>query len=213
MKNFIVLVIILCVHSAFGQNTYTDSRDNNVYRTADINGTVWMLDNMKLVSKRSRQPSQEEKDKHHISSTTGRYYHFQEVDNICPEGWRLPTFEDWTSYLNYLAIDYDTLELISDTVEDPHHHYIEGFYGVIDLFEEGNPLNLQPVGRYQGEALSTSFDTPFADYWAHDPNEDIQGTSHVHIWEVINVHSQEHHMNPEKEDELRRFMCRCIKEK
>jgi uncharacterized protein (TIGR02145 family) len=214
MKSIIPILLILIVSLVKGQSiNYLDLRDSSIYKTININGTIWMLDNMRYETDLSRQPTLAEKEKHNLSNTEGRYYHFLELDSICPNGWRLPKWEDWESYMNYLLKDYDRLQLTIETAKDPHHHVIEGFYGVMDIFAEGNSLNLRPVGRFQGESISTSPDTPFADYWTLDENEDIPGTSHAHLWEVLNIHSHEHHMDPTKEDEIRRFMCRCVKDK
>ena len=215
MKSVITLLLIVTVNLADCQNTeYLDLRDSSIYRTININGTLWMTDNMNLYTVLSKEPTRTQKEKHNLLDTEGRYYHFQELDSICPKGWRLPKWEDWKSYLNYLLVDNDTLQLTMETVDSPnHHHVIEGFFGIIDLFEKGNPLNLNPVGRFQGQVLSTNPDTPFADFWTLDENEQFLGRSHAHLWEVLNIHSHEHHMNPNKEDEIRRFMCRCLKEK
>lgn len=214
MKSIVPLLLILIFNPVKGQpGEYLDNRDSSIYNTVNINVTEWMLGNMMYKTGLSLLPTQEEKAKHNIQNTEGRYYHFQEVDSICPQGWRLPKWEDWEYYINYVLKDHGKSQLNMKTAEDPHHHVIEGFFGVIDLFEEGNPLNLHPIGRYQGGVLSTNPETPFADYWTRDEKEDIPGTSHAHLWEVLNIHSHEHHMDPAKEDEIRRFMIRCIKSK
>jgi uncharacterized protein (TIGR02145 family) len=205
-----VFTLTCIVIYAQPEELFEDSRDGQKYRIVKIGETLWFQDNLMYETLLSKPLSDENKERHNLQSTKGRYYHFQELDSICPKGWRLPDWKDWNNYINYLLKDNDTLQLTMETVGEPHHHIIEGFSGVINLFEEGNPLDLHPVGRYQGQIVSTNPDTPFADYWTIDENEAINGTSHAHLWDVLNIHSHKHHMNPNNEKELRRFMVRCV---
>lgn len=199
--------------SGQSQNTMIDPRDNQEYKTTNINGTIWMTENLNYETDLSLEPTDEEKSKHKLTGVRGRYYHFQERQSLCPDGWRLPNWNDWKNYIIHLTKDQGIIDLFYEEEKEPEHfHAVSGFSEIIDLFAENNPLSLRPIGRIQGQTLSTSPDTPFADYWTMDEHETTSGTSHVHLWEVLNVHSHQHHMDPKNSEELRRFMCRCIKE-
>ena len=78
------------------------------------------------------------------------------------------------------------------------------------VFKKGNPLNLNPTGRIDGG----KFNVPdvYADYFTTDSKETFKGKSHIHIMNIYTtVHSHEHNLQPEKENELRKFMVRCVK--
>ena len=172
-----------------------------------------MLDNLNYQTDLSKQLTPNDKSKYGLADVGGRYYHYMEREILCPEGWRLPSWKDWENYLFYVADHVDSVHIETEVDEDPHHYHNNyGFDNPDFLFYDGNPLNLSPIGRFQGEDFIYNFETPFADYWTEDEHESYPGRTHAHLWEVVNVHSHEHHMNSEEPDELRRFMCRCVKE-
>ena len=81
----------------------------------------------------------------------------------------------------------------------------------IDLFKQGNPLSLNPTGRIDGG----KFNIPdfYADYFTTDSKETFKGKSHIHIMNMYTtIHSHQHNLQEEKEDELRKFAVRCVKQ-
>jgi uncharacterized protein (TIGR02145 family) len=205
----VALIPVIC----YGQvETIMDSRDEKTYRTTKINNTLWMLDNLDYFTEMSNGLTSQQIETYSKFNLHGRYYHFLEVDSVCPPGWRLPNVQDWTDYFNYLVKDHrPRVKLEVLVVDDPNHYTSFINYSKrIDLFKPGNPLNLNPTGRIEG----TVFNIPdvYADYYTRDDRETFSGRSHIHIMNVYTtIHSHEHNMQPDKEEELRKFMVRCVK--
>lgn len=103
--------------------TVTDI-DGNVYRTVAIGGQVWMAENLRTTRYRDGSPIPNITDNAEWGGlTTGAYswydhnaeayektygalynwYAVMDSRNISPEGWHVPTDEEWTILGNYLA--------------------------------------------------------------------------------------------------------------
>ena len=158
----------------------------------------------------------------------GRYYHVNELATVCPCDWRLPDPEDWINYFDYLAkatVDSTQVQLSTDKSHIAFHEYSDD----IDLFAPESPLQLIPTGRFEGGEFILPKD--YADYWTHDPPnfgpgdrnerpgvvivipEVEDGKTHIHMRQkgFTNIHSHKHHLDPDKEKKLRKFMVRCVK--
>lgn len=102
--------------------TVTDI-DGNVYQTVTIGAQVWMAENLKVTHYRNGDPIPHvtdvsiwgglstgaycEYDNNPANVTTyGRLYNWYAVDdsrNIAPEGWHVPTDEEWQTLVDYLG--------------------------------------------------------------------------------------------------------------
>lgn len=101
-------------------NSFTDPRDGNVYKTVKIGNQIWMAENLRYL------PSVVEPNT--ISQTTPYYYVYDFSDisvteakatfnyntygvlynwpaacSSCPSGWHLPTDDEWTELITYLG--------------------------------------------------------------------------------------------------------------
>jgi uncharacterized protein (TIGR02145 family) len=228
MKQLLICMIFISPSFCFGQTeTLIDVRDNKIYQTSEINGTVWMLDNLDFVTKQSYEPTTEQKNTYNIK---GRYYHLSEIDSVCPIGWQLPDPDDWLGYFELLAKQHDPKVDIEFT-GNVMNFTISGYKDEIDIYGKDNPLYLAPTGRYEGTAYNRPND--YSDYWTFDAptyqtmrdkihtGEDhvhimsgaIKGKTHTHIRPAsfTNIHTHDHHLKPNQEKKLRRFMVRCVK--
>lgn len=73
-------------------NTYTDPRDGQAYRTVELNGRLWLAQNLNYDVGEGcwfyeNDPKNGEK--------YGRLYTWEAAKKACPPGWRLPADEEW----------------------------------------------------------------------------------------------------------------------
>lgn len=93
--------------------TLTDLRDEHAYNVAKVGNLYWMLDN--VAYKFYRNHDEEYKaDCPRPSETTckntGFLYPGTKLDYVCPNGWRLPTYEEWEEFYNSSTFKNYTLD-------------------------------------------------------------------------------------------------------
>lgn len=212
-RNVFLMAIVLPTFCVAQIDTLTDLRDGKSYRIKTISNTVWMLDNLNYEANYSIGLSEEQKLNFEKFNLHGRYYHFINADSVCPSGWRLPDTRDWIDYFNFLVKESPRkvkLE-IRELTEENYYFSFMNYEKRIDLFKKENPLQLNPTGRIEGGKFD--FSPLFADYFTTDSKETFKGKSHIHIMNAYTtVHSHERNLQPEKENELRKFMVRCVKQ-
>ena len=99
----------------FAYGEMTDPRDGMVYKTTTIGGQVWMAENLNYFDIEGAPSSIKNDwcywDKPENCESAGRLYTWKVAQRICPEGWHLPTNEDWTALLT--AVGANTLNPIA----------------------------------------------------------------------------------------------------
>ncbi len=185
-----------------------DDRDGNTYRTIRISTTTWFQDNLKFETANSFYPKKTRK-KSKIEK--GNFYTYQDAQEVCPQGWRLPSEEDWKEYFSFLLgnpkNNSSTIEI--DTL---HEEFISLVYrdslGAINLFQQSNPLDLQENSWVEGRKIRPD---GTMSYWIrHSEVEDIR--FHVHLRKNdYTMHRHKHHVDDVKR-KRRMFMVRCVKE-
>lgn len=75
---------------AMSDEVFTDARDGRKYYCTDIDGTVWMRQNLAWEGSGRAYAGCDV-----MSDIFGRYYTWAEAQTACPEGWTLPSDEDW----------------------------------------------------------------------------------------------------------------------
>ena len=76
--------------------TFTDPRDGQTYYYTTIGDTDWMRQNLAWAGEGRPYYNCEA-----MSLIFGRYYTWNEAQTACPEGWRLPSDEDWAAMASF----------------------------------------------------------------------------------------------------------------
>jgi uncharacterized protein (TIGR02145 family) len=122
-----VLISVLIACDKDDENITVTDIDGNVYHTVKIGSQVWMVENLKVTSYNDGTPIPLVTDQAEWTSMTGPGYcwydneeatykntygalynwHTVNTGKLCPEGWHVPTDEEWTTLCEYL--DGDTI--------------------------------------------------------------------------------------------------------
>ena len=78
---------------------FTDPRDGQVYRTAIIGSQEWMAQNLNYSTSNSSCYEGENA----YCATYGRYYMWSAAQTACPNGWRLPSYSDWSEMFSAIG--------------------------------------------------------------------------------------------------------------
>ncbi|MGQ8338519.1 FISUMP domain-containing protein [Sunxiuqinia sp. A32] len=74
--------------------TFVDSRDNHEYKTIQIGNETWMAENLAFDAGDGCWAYDDNESNVNIY---GRLYNWETAKNACPEGWHIPTNEEWQS--------------------------------------------------------------------------------------------------------------------
>jgi uncharacterized protein (TIGR02145 family) len=80
-------------------NRFVDYRDGQEYNTIQIGDQIWFLENLNY-----NTPSSIYYD-NNANNNIGKLYSWGDIENACPDGWRIPSREDWCKLINYFDID------------------------------------------------------------------------------------------------------------
>ena len=117
----------------------SDKRDGESYKTVEINSQNWMTENLNFETTNSYcyEYLEENCDKY------GRLYTWEDAQNVCPDGWRLPTDEEWTLFTESLGAKEYTATKFMLLKRDIEKSVLGGW-----RTNNGNFYNLEENGYY-----------------------------------------------------------------
>jgi len=84
-----------------GDNQLCDDRDGQVYKTVQIGNQIWQSENMNFNVSGSLCYDNNPDN----CDIYGRLYNFEQAQNACPEGWHLPSKDDYDALIQYMRDD------------------------------------------------------------------------------------------------------------
>ena len=175
------------------ENTFTDARDENSYAWVEINGLLWMAENLRYES----PGSDCYEDDTRLCQSLGRLYPYSDLAGICPDGWRLPNKSDWKSLKKAMKSSKADKILMPGTWEGK------------DFAGANNQLGLSvlPAGRKDGNVPEWR-ESQYgeigisATFWLDDPGFE----EHWHIrWGKSHTHR-----HGDLRQQKRKFSIRCV---
>ncbi len=197
--SIIILSIPSCVFAQADYNTINDTRDGEKYEVVRIHHQVWFKENLRYNSDDSKCYDNKKKN-----CDNGRLYGVDNLDSICPKGWRVPNLEDWRILKNWFQ--QDSIYALLDTLnwKAPIHHTNQSG---LSLKGDGYQFSHKEfIGKQKATSIWLNQINKYDEYYhAH-----IYGGEGI-IFEKSNYHTNEVlHAHPIENLEDRRFSIRCI---
>lgn len=166
---------------------FTDERDGNEYFTVTAGNQTWMRQN--LAYEEGGIPYMNSSAMNNIA---GRFYTWEEAQKVCPEGWRLPSDQDWKE-----------LGALYGKTDDKLHSPIEDIAGklMVDATFNGETLwefwpeikitneskmCVLPFGYANIDSKRFAGVTNYAVFWTSDTTSDQDGEYGIYRY-ILNV--------------------------
>lgn len=147
-NNIVMGEIELC-----DQDILVDDRDGQKYLTVEIDGSVWTAENMRYDTD-DGIPNGFDMVFSEVPEHYGRYYNFHSAQSACPDGWHIPSAEEYQELIDYFVpgTAREALTSIDDWVNGPNGNNSSGFNG----FPTGiaNQLHTNPMLQSLGKATT-----------------------------------------------------------
>jgi uncharacterized protein (TIGR02145 family) len=88
------------MHYEKEKEQFCDERDGKIYVYVDIGGQIWMAENLNYETESSVCYEDDPEN----CKIYGRLYNWETaMANICPDGWNLPSQEEWNILIDYVG--------------------------------------------------------------------------------------------------------------
>ena len=106
----LVLTSIMVSFTACGGDSFTDSRDGQKYKTVKIGDQVWMAENLKFKTDESNCYEDNEDNCFKL----GRLYSWKDAKSACPNGWHLPSEQEFQKLLDFTIGEKQSYSMLAD---------------------------------------------------------------------------------------------------
>lgn len=110
MKKILLLLLTTLIFSCsndddglqdFQTSFFTDPRDGQTYQIVKIGNQIWFAENLNYVAPNNLSSCYNNQDSNCF--TYGRLYSQSIAKSICPDGYHLPTEDEWAELFNYFG--------------------------------------------------------------------------------------------------------------
>jgi len=108
MNKIAIIALLICT-AAFAQQkgTFTDPRDGKKYKSVTIGKQTWMAENLNYAGKNECEDSSNcsmcYDDNPANCKKYGRLYGWETAMEACPNGWHLPSKNEWQTLVNFVG--------------------------------------------------------------------------------------------------------------
>jgi len=125
------LLLVLAIPSnSFGSNSgsFTDNRDGQEYKWIEIDSQIWMAENLNYEVYYNYYNSVCYDNDNYNCEKYGRLYDWSAAETACPEGWHLPSNDEWDILTTAVGGEETagTMLKSSDNWYDEDYNYIPG---------------------------------------------------------------------------------------
>ncbi len=202
-------------------NSLTDPRDGKEYRTEKIGNQIWMAENLAYLPQVDKANAFSTSDTHYFVydyngndvaeakktlnfQKYGVLYNWTAAITACPDGWRLPTNDDWDKLAAYIAEEEYSENGITLRQDN-------GSWSSVGNHLKEDGLNKYGFsGNYAGTIIYTAGYGFFSDldrfgYWWSNDSRELTAD----FWKISSSGSW---LNVDSDPKSKAFSVRCIKE-
>jgi len=187
------------------QYTFTDLRDSTTYQIVKIGDQRWFKSNLRYKTQASwcaQNPDSK-------ACLYGNYYYPEELIEVCPPNWRVPSWFEYKKALKVITNKYD----LEDSVKyetGPVYNKKSGTKGErvtgITLINDTTFFDMVANGWIQGKKWKPQKQTSM--WVVKDLTSDPQPHLHIRNGAIL-MHTHKHHVD-DKPRKQRRFSVRCV---
>ncbi len=185
----LILLFVLPTYAVKPYNSYKDPRDKQKYRTIKVGSRLWLADNLNY----KMDGSFCYKDDESQCMAYGRLYTWDAAVNACPQGFHLPTDDDFQSLWQAAGADFNAAYLL------------KAAYGWSGETNGSDTLKFSamPAGnRFDDETYGNL--SKFAFFWSSEASKEKQN---ARVWYMTSKSMAFSFMNKPK---IFGFSVRCV---
>jgi uncharacterized protein (TIGR02145 family) len=144
---------ILDFNETSNKGTLFDTRDGQSYQVVKIGKQIWLAENFRYEPSKDKGDPYEEfwtPDNSYLNKGYGRLYNWNTAMNIAPEGWRLPSNEDFQELKDFIIKDNNLVVLTKGHSKEEVGSYLKSTTSwptnIINNDKYG--FNAKPAGYY-----------------------------------------------------------------